>query len=318
MAARVFAFVVAIAMVLGAIAIRGALDDDGGGDDGPAQLRLVCATELAAVCEAFDKAEPAVRVTIEAAAVTANRLISATPADAGIDGWLAPGPWGAIVDAGRGTAAEALFAGTGAALARSPFVLAVWKTSRALLGCADPADLACVGDAVRARGFRLGAAADDQAEGVLADAALAAAHAKNPDFATNDLSETDLSDWLTVVDTSMDRVGGNPGGRSFTGLLAFGPAAADAFLGTEAVIAPQLASAARRSELDVATVVPGAAADVLVSPRIGDRGERLARLVRTDRVLAALRANGWQSPRSGENDGLPSAGVLQALRDLTK
>ncbi len=317
MGARVLAFVAAIAMVLGAVAIRGAFDDDKSGNgDEPAQLTLVCATELAAVCEALD--DSAVRVTVEAAAVTAARLTATKPEDAGIDGWLAPGPWGAIVDAARGTSAEALFADPGAALARSPFVLAVWKTRRAALGCPDAADLACVGDAVRTRGFRLGAAADDHAEGLLADAALAAAHAKNPNFATNDLTETDLADWLTVVDASVDRVGRNPGGRSITELLTFGTAAADAYLAPEAVVAPQLANAARRNELDVVTGIPRSFAEVVVSPRVGDRGERLAKLVRSDRVRDALRANGWQAPPSGENDGLPSAGVLLALRNLTK
>ncbi len=245
MAKSVLAFVAAVVMVIGALAVRARIDDGGGGGgstnrSGP--LELVCATELQAVCDDIDANENDVNVTVEPATVTADRLKTADADDAELDGWLAPGPWGELVDVARPPGSGSLFAPSGDALARSPFVLAVWKNRRAPLACADPVDLGCLGDAVISRGFRLGAAADDQAEGVLGDAALGAGHVKNANFATNDLTETDLADWLTGVDTKVDAVGRNPGGRSFAEMLAFGPAVADGFLATEAVVAPQLAA----------------------------------------------------------------------------
>ena len=333
MGTRVLAFVAAVAMVLGAIAIRGARDDGGGsgGDrnDATGPLQLVCAEELRAVCEAIDANEGGVEVTIEAASATVDRLASVDANEAEVDGWLAPGPWGEVVDAARPTSAEQLFARPGAPLARSPFVLAVWKDRRGRLACADPVNLGCLGDAVRDRGFRLGVASDDHAEGVLADAALGAGHANNADFASNDLGETDLADWLTAVDAAVDRVTRNPGGRSFTELLTFGSAAADGFLSIEAVVGPQLVGAAKRTQLDLVYVTPLATADVQFSPRSGERGRRLDDVVRNERVRELLRTNGWRvanlppvagvntTPRLPEDDGLPSAGVLQALRDVT-
>ena len=336
MAARLLAFVAAIAMVAGAITVRERMDNDSDGGSGgtgarSGQFELVCAAELGPVCQALDEGEKDVNVTVEPASVTADRLRSAEQGSAAVDGWLAPGPWGEIVDSSRAPSSGRLFARPGAALARSPFVLAVWKDKRARLACADPVDLGCVGDAVRDRGFRLGAAADDQAEGLLGDAALGAGHIKNPNFATNDLDETDLSDWLAGVDTNVDRVRRNPGGRSFSELLTFGSAVADGYLSTEAVVGPQLASAAKRDQLDLAYLNPVATADVLFMPRLGDRGKRLGKIVRGDRVLEALRSNGWRvkgrpavagvnpnPPPLPEDDGLPSAGVLQALREVTK
>jgi hypothetical protein len=180
------------------------------------------------------------------------------------------------------------------------------------------------------RGFRLGVAADDQAEGVLADAALSAGHAKNSHFATNDLDETDLSDWLAAVDTNTDRVSRNPGGRSFTELLTFGAAAADGYLSTEADVGPQFARAAKRSELDLLYVTPVATADVQLAVRPGKRGDRINAIMRSERVRQLLQANGWRvpglapaaginaTPRLPADDGLPSAGVLAALRAITK
>ncbi len=334
MASRLLAFVVAVAMVLGAVAVRARINDGDAknastGGSGP--LELVCATELRAVCEAIDAGGNGLNVTVEPATVTADRLKTLDPEDAAIDGWLAPGPWGEVVEAARPAGAGKLFADGGAPLARSPFVLAVWKDKRARLACPDPVDLGCVGDAVNTRGFRLGVAADDQAEGVLADAALGAGHIKNPNFATNDLTETDLADWLSGVDTNVDRVARNPGGRSFAEMLTFGSAVAEGYLSTEAVIGPQLARAAKRGQLDLVYAVPVATADVLFAPRPGDRGTRLRDIVRGDRALEALRSSGWRvpgrpavagvnpnAPKLAADDGLPSAGVLQALRDVTK
>ncbi|MEY2397602.1 MAG: hypothetical protein QOJ00_776 [Actinomycetota bacterium] len=334
MGRRILALVAAVAMVLVAVTVRDRRDNkhttshDAGGSGA---LKLVCATELEAVCDAIDAAEPGVDVTIEPVATTAARLQSVEPAKAEVDGWLAPGPWGAVVDSARASSAGTLFADASAPLARSPFVLAVWKDKRAQLACAEPVDLGCVGDAVIARGFRLGMAADAEAEGGLADAALAVGHIKNKNFATNDLDETDLSAWIAAVDTNADRVGRNPGGRSFTELLTFGAAAADGYLSTEAEVGPEYIAAAKRSQIDLVHLSPTVTADVQLSPRPGDRGQRLAKVVNTDRVRELLRTNGWRvaglpgvagvtpdAPRLPSDDGLPSAGVLAALTRITR
>jgi len=327
MSKRLLALLAAVAMVVVAVAVRSRIDNgDGGGTSTP--LRLVCATELGDVCDAIQNTN--VTVVVEPAAVTADRLKSVDADKADVDGWLSPGPWGEIVDAARTASAGNLFAAAGATLARSPFVVAVWKDKRARLACNDPVGAGCVGDAVISRGFRLGMATDDQAEGVLADAALGAGHIKNPNFATNDLDETDLADWIAAVDANADQVARNPGGRSFTELLAFGEAPADGYLSTEADIGPLLAGAVRRAQLDIAYLSPTATVDVKFFGRSGSRGARLEAIVRGHGTATSLRDHGWRVPglqsvpgvddakKLPTDDGLPSAGVLQALRDVTK
>lgn len=326
MGKRVLAAIAAVTMVLVAVVVRDRIDSEPSGSSGSGSLRLVCATELRAVCDALSGEAS---VIVEPATATLQRLRGVDSDDAGLDGWLVPGPWGDVLAAARPASAENLFT-DGVVIARSPYVLAVWKTKRAALGCGDPFALGCVGDAVNTRGFRLGMPNDEEAAGVLADAALSAGHAGNADFATNDLAETDLADWLTTLDASADRVGRNPGGRSLAELLTFGVATADGYFATEAEIGPQLFTAAKRDQLDLLHPRPGATADVTFFARDGERGERLRRIVVSDRVRTALNAGGWRvegvAPVVGVNaarplpgdDGLPSGGVLLALTEITR
>lgn len=328
MGARILAAIAAVAMVVGAVVVRARLNDDGAPSTGSGALKLVCATELQAVCDALASAD--VSVTVEPAAVTAARLESVESENAGIDGWIAPGRWGEIVDSARNPSAGRLFADAKEPLARSPFVLAVWKEKRSALNCAEPLNLGCVGDAVNAGRFRLGVAPDNEAEGLLADAALAVGHTKNSDFATNDITETDLAAWLTTVDQNADRVGRNPGGRSVSELLTFGTAVADGFLTTEADAGPEFAQAARRNQLDLLYVDPVATADVTFSPRPGSRGKDLRERLDSDRVRDVLSTLGWRvagktsvagidaGKRLPGTDGLPSGGVLHALIEITR
>ena len=329
MGARVMAVLAAVAMVVGAIVVRARIDsgDNNAPLTGRGALKLLCASELASACEQLRGAD--VEVTIEPAAVTADRLRSLEANDASFDGWVAPGPWRDVVDAtpsiGQRSALRFRLGPRG-----SPLMLAVWKDKRVSLNCPEPLDLGCVGDAVNSRGFRLGVASDDEAVGVLADAALGVGHADNADFATNDLRETDLAEWLTGIDERADRVGMNPGGRSFTELLTFGAANADGYLSTEADIGPQLVQASRRNDIEALYVRPVATADVTFNARVGSRGDRLRALMRGERVRQLLNATGWRvegrapaagvgsTPRLVDDDGLPSGGVLSALMEVTR
>src|SRR3954454_10496146 len=91
MVARVGALAVAVAMVVGSLVVRSRIDRSS------TTARLTCATELEAACHAIGHG---VKVTIEPAGVTADRLVGLDPgADAGLDGWMTPGPWPQAVDA---------------------------------------------------------------------------------------------------------------------------------------------------------------------------------------------------------------------------
>ncbi|MDQ3680582.1 MAG: hypothetical protein M3378_08595, partial [Actinomycetota bacterium] len=100
MATRVLALVAAVIMVVGSLVVRSRLDEgQGGGDgDGGGDMRLVCSTELAAVCEAL---EGRAKVSVEPAGVTADRLATGHGGPASLDGWLVPSSWPEMVQAAR-------------------------------------------------------------------------------------------------------------------------------------------------------------------------------------------------------------------------
>ena len=273
---------------------------------GSGPLQLVCATELAAICDGL--AAPDIVVTVEPVAVTADRLRAVDAEDADIDGWLTPGPWGAVVDSTRTSSAGSLSA-TPANRSRARRSCSRLGRTSAPRSRARTGDLGCVGDAVTTRGFRLGVAPDDQAIGLLSDAALGAGHAKNPDFATNDLEETDLADWLTGVDVQTDRVSRNPGGRSFSEMLTTRGAGADGYLSTEADIGPQFARAGDASA--ARPPVRGARRHLRTycSPCVpANAAIASASIVRSDRVRQLLQASGWHV------EGLPAADGVRARR----
>src|SRR5438874_13122849 len=93
MGLRLGALVVAVAMVVGSLVLRARIDR------GRTTARLTCTTELETACRNIGHG---VKVTIEPAGVTADRLTGLDPgADAGLDGWMTPGPWPQAVDADR-------------------------------------------------------------------------------------------------------------------------------------------------------------------------------------------------------------------------
>src|SRR4051794_5542157 len=106
MAARLGALILAIAMVVGSLALRSRIDRS------RTTVRLTCATELADACRRIGQG---VKVTVEPAGQTADRLAAIDPgADPELDGWLTPGRWAQMVDAPRtASGREALFGAQG-------------------------------------------------------------------------------------------------------------------------------------------------------------------------------------------------------------
>ena len=128
----------AVAMIVGALVVRGRLDDEN--VDAGQVYRLVCAADLDRVCADLDDAFPGrVDVTVEGAGATADRL-RRLDGDPELDGWLVADPWPALVDeARRAGSLPPLFATEAAPLARSPLVIVAWKDRAAALARRVPA-----------------------------------------------------------------------------------------------------------------------------------------------------------------------------------
>jgi len=334
-AARLLALFAAVAMVVGSLAVRSRLDessDGGGGGNGGGELRLVCSTELASVCEALDKD---FAVSVEPTGITADRLAKAPDGPASLDGWLVPSPWPEIVRGARQRSGLAPVLDTeGPPLARSPLVLAVWPDQAAVLRQRCPEGQItwrCWGDLAGQGQIKPGHAEVNEAVGLATvGAATASFFANRPDLARADLEDNDeYRSWLGRLESSVRNF--RPvSGTALRDVLVKGPVEFDAVGTTEAEAAPLVATAARPVKPTVIYPSPVTTVDVVLATVPGSRPKRLSTAVGGDAGLDALAAGGWRVPKRRPangippqpelppSSGLPDAGILEFLRILSK
>jgi hypothetical protein len=320
----IVALLVAIALVVAASLVRSNViddDDDGGARDGP--RLLLCATELEAACRVIASDDPAVRVTVEAAGTSLDRLSQAADdAAAGVDGWLTFSPFPEILAARRDARQlPPLFESVGDPLATSPLVFVVKGDRLPVLEreC-EPLDWPCLaslaGEAWSAIGGsdRWGnvqlahANPTTSAVGLLAIGHAAAQILAESDTALADISSTDFDDPAFrapfrqlerdgVLNGGFDPISGTPL-REFietTGASA-------------SVVATNLAEARSLRATPVVEIEPGASTDVVFAPTGHDDW------FDTDAAVAALRDIGYEAGDGA--GGIPRAGVLDALLDV--
>lgn len=336
MAARILALLAAVAMVAGALVLRGAMDDDE--ERTSTTLRLVCSTELAAVCDAVAAdGDTRVEATVEAAADTAARLTAVGPgADAGLDGWLVAGPWPTIVDEARERAAADPLLDDGAVLARSPIVLAVRPDRAEVLGrhCeGGTVGWKCLGQQASEPWSSLpngrpewgpvkpGLPSVSTAAGLAVLAAASVGYFGAPVASSAELDDGSYQDWLRKL---LDAVPTRPSSALQT--LLQRPSAFDAVGALEAEAAPAVARTAANPKPALLYPDPVATADVVLGTTDGRAAELLREVVAGPVGKRALATTGWRVPGQPlaagidptrtlpEDSGLPSAGVLEALR----
>lgn len=344
MPARLLAFVAAIAMVVGAVALRNRIDDDK--VQRTTVLRLVCATELGPACEAMarDEAAGRVQVTIEEATVTAGRLTSSAEDDGdatlGFEGWLVTAPWPAMVAEARKRAGLDPLVAAGPVLARSPVVLAVWPERAAVLArhCGAPAvGWRCLGDNAGRSWADLGGpptwgplkpghASTTTANGLSVVGAATTGYFERTDVSRADLDDDGYRDWLTRLERSIP----SPSAAPLEDMLLAGPGAFDAVATLEADAGPLLARSARAEKPQLLYPAPVATADVVLGTVPGRRAAQLAGVVAGPAGKRALAGAGWrvdgQPPATGiartpalpATSGLPAPGVLEALRQMVE
>jgi hypothetical protein len=310
---RIGAFVLAVAMVAAAFWARGALGTDGedeavNGTEQPAGI--VCASDLAEICAAAGvplAGKPA-------AGDTADALIAADQAaDLGGRAWLTTSAWASVVmDERTRNRDDAIFEVASDALASSAVTLAIWEDRAAQLSerCGQAADAApgwrCLaeqsGTALQA-GDRVQVASPDvgSAVGLVVAASQAAGLLGTTDFASNDF---ELGDFRSLA-ASLAR-GQSP--DPLRTMRSQGPGQVTA-AATVRARATNLSSTF--GAIFPTTPGPAVRADVvLVVPTGSDipEDQRAA-------LAEALVAASWDPP-SGGPDGLPSGGVLAAIRTL--
>ena len=279
---RVLALVGAIAMIVVAVVVRGAIaDDDGGGSGGGGgrgDAVVVCALELRAVCPDGG--------TVEDVGATADRLAT-SEAEAPAT-WLTFDPWPAMVDVVRAQAGlEPMFDADVAPLAASALVVV------------GPDDLGeCDWRCVIESDLQFGTRPLDGGLGLLHLSVLLGGILGTPSYATNDIdafARSRVAQLADDVETSTGPVRQLLQSRAFFDVAFTHEAEAKAALGE--------ADPSRSAGLALIYPLPVAFAVV-----VGTGDSTLL-----DDAADALLEGGWRAP---EPSGLPSAGVMTALRGL--
>jgi len=335
---RVFAVVAAIAMVAGSLALRSRLDKKSA--DQAQVLRLTCATELGSPCMALSNGDGRVKITVEPAGTTADRLAT-SEGDLGLDGWLTTAPWPDIVDQQRRAhSLDPLFAPSRPTLARSPLVIAAWKDRAAALATRCPAGVQwrCLGEAAATPGgwaaiggrpewgpvkVGHGPPASDGV-GLLVLGQAVGSWFGRSDVSTSDLDDGAFQGWFAGLERSVPASPTSP----LETMLVTGRAAFDAVGTTEAEAGPLLARSARGKDVDLLYPSPMATADVVLAIPVNDARSpaTLRGVVGGSTGRRALASAGWRvdgqpnapgvpdSPPLPATSNLPAPGLLDALR----
>lgn len=304
MAGRVLAVLAAIGMIGGAFVYRYGVPGGGGGSggngDGAAAGAIVCASELGPVCDAIEGA------VVERAGETADRLIAARgAADADVAGWLAPGPWAAMVDEARALASKAaLFEDEPTGLASTPIV-AVARAGQIPPACSEGVTWRCLGDAAQGGDFRVGGDAAGTPGGLFLRAAALSGFFGGSDWAINDLdANPEGQTWFANLNTRLNAAAGF--GASSLNRFVLVQGSANVFL----TLGSSAAALSDNPAFEIRTPAPKTtiAATYTAAARDGTG-------IDGDEVGDALGANGWTVQPNAKTEGLPSPGVLLALRE---
>ncbi len=347
------AVVVAALLIGGAVAVRRGVFDRDSTDPGrtASVLRLACSEELASTCRTLEE-DGSVEVEIAPAGEIAQALTDAPDNKPPWDGWLAVAPWPeGVREARLRDGLTPLLGSTNKPIARSPLVIALRKDRSAVLesGCgASGISWRCIGEQAGRKWSDLGgppewgAVRPAHAEPVLDGigrlvVGQAAGHfLASPDVDVAQVTRIDwegsdsFGAWFDQLENAVPSDAFGVGATSpFRRWLLTGLLASDAVAGLEAEVVPGLAAA--DSTLAARTRVmyprPLATADVVFVP-VGARGDDLTEFATGSVVQRSLAANGWRvdgqvsadgisdSPRLPKSNGLPSAGVLEALAGL--
>jgi len=315
---RVVAVLGAVLMVVVALLVRGALDDDGddgsdgGGGGADGEITLLCVEELEDVCDALQEAGAIDGFETEAAGDTADRMAE-EGADLGADGWLTLDPLPGIADVAREESGSGALFGDPARSGFSSTMAVVVHPDRAEAldeACDGEVGWPCLGDLVGDRWdehggdprwgtVKVGIDDPGSSAGLLVAAHAVAAHLELDTFARNDLDASDAVRWIGRFGRG-DRV---------LGQLVTRGAGAFSAVGALDVEARALAATAQGADLGIFYPAPMFRAEVVLAAP----GRPADDLVGEDDLADALGGAGWEDETGA---GLPSPGALYALREL--
>ncbi|MEO5839620.1 MAG: hypothetical protein ABIQ73_30590 [Acidimicrobiales bacterium] len=304
---RALALIVAIGMVVGAVVVRRAIDDDPNTsvnttaqDSSSATGKVLCASDLGDVCASVRDA------FVEDPAVTVERLAKGEPL--GADVWIVAAAWPqiALERAGRlGNPASVTVPAT--PIARTPlaFFLRTASADSVRNQCGTTLDWKCLLKNSASVRFDF----EDPSTsitGLLAVIQQATAFYGSSDFGSNDFRLFDRE----LAQLKAGRATAPSGATVFERFGLFSHA--DALAGLTSVGSQQLQRAQFKDKLVTAAGSPSIAADVVIAITANPSP------IKNDDVRSAFNKAGWATSDLGSRSDLPTADVIIALQDLWK
>jgi len=335
---RLLALLGALAMVGSAILVRSAIDDDTKSGNDRRTPILLCAAELANVCDELAR-EADVKIVLESVGATTSTLATRAETENGrpqYDGWLTFERNAEIVqEARRRNSLPAILEDASPAIARTPLLLAIWKDRANVLDdhCAGEITVACIGGVAGTRWASIGgdtrwgdvklghADPEDTGEGLAIIGQEAAQFVGRSQLSRDDFDQDAFLEWFSTIERAVEL-----DADAFEHLLSFGAARYDIVTTTEATATRQLARASRDRQEALRLLYPDpvASIDVVFAPFIGGDSD-LADIVTGDDGTNALERAGFRvgtdppEPRTDDppplpaRSNLPDAGTLEAL-----
>ena len=302
------ALIVAIGLVVGAVFVRRAIDDEDTTSGDPSQPSsqaagtILCASDLGDVCTNVDRA------TTEPPAVTVERLVKGEPL--GADAWIVAAPWPQIAlerlaRQGRPLGLRVPIT----PLARTPLALYARPPVAAVLDqCGSNIDWKCLSRSVTTVRVDFEDPSASTA-GLLAVIQQATSFYGSADFGSNDFRLFDRE----LAQLKSARATAPSGATVFERFGLFSHA--DVLVGLHAVGERQLLRAQFKDKLAGRGAAPTISADVVVVSTDDPSAKT------NEAVRAALSTAGWSTNASGANNlpptsQLPTADVIIALQDL--
>lgn len=334
-AKRLFALLVAVGLVVGALWVRGDLSlavPTGDGQQPAGTIRVVCARELEPACADLEGQGLGEISTQDVERTTAALAEETGPS---FDAWLTLQPWPQLARDRREAGLDPLLGDDSAVLARSRVLVAVWSERAEVLDASCGAELtwSCVGDNAASSWADLGGEErwgplkagfnrpGEQAEGLLSLAQASGSYFDTGAFTSRQLQSPGYFAWLAQLSAA---VRGASAQTPLDTMLTTGPASFDLTGVLEAVASQRMQRAAQRaSGLELREAGPAMTADVVVVG-VGEAGQQAADAIAGPapevlarhgwRVEGEELAPGLEPVELARDNGLPSAAALEALR----
>lgn len=328
---RLGALVAAVLLVLAAVWVRGRLGDGGITLGRDLAGKLTCSTELVAACVRFQESNPGIKMTLEPAGKTAERLMAEGTDDPGFDAWLAAEPYATILASTRSQANRPrILSDPGDVLAHSRVAFYIHNTRAEALKahCGGTIGWECVMSASAAASWGdiggeptwgpfkpfIGTPVDAGPLVGLGGAATAVLGPKPDALAVRD--EGFVSRLTSLA--GADRTDVNDSLNALTRMLTAGPAFTDLVATIEVHGAQHAESGLLSQRVVVVWPEPVVTTEVVALGRQGsEAGERLVEALRGGDFKGLLKDTGWrEGPTPSSDSNLPSTAALITLRQL--